>query len=317
MRWDPSSIVAIAIIAATAGCIANCGRLLSAVANVPAYFGSFDRYESLRYGSDPRQSLDVYQPRDLAARPIVIFLHGGTWVKGEKEDYRFVGAALANAGYVTIVPNYRLYPRVRFPEFIRDGARAVHWAREHALEFGGNPDAIFVMGHSAGAHIAASLALDATYLRDAGGDTSWIRGWIGLSGPYALELRMPLLHDIFAEPYGPSDWQPVALVTARGPAALLLHGTDDMKVHPREAVQLQQKLSASGTPVECRFYEHRTHMDTIAALSVPKRGEAPVLADIARFIQRTMSGTPLSTPCPTLRLRRDWSPGEPAVFNGR
>jgi acetyl esterase/lipase len=96
----------------------------------------------------------------------VIFLHGGTWVKGEKEDYRFVGAALAEAGYVAVLPNYRLYPQVRFPEFIQDGARAVLWAREHASEFGGDPSALFVMGHSAGAHIAASLALDSKYLTE-------------------------------------------------------------------------------------------------------------------------------------------------------
>jgi dipeptidyl aminopeptidase/acylaminoacyl peptidase len=106
-------------------------------------------------------------------------------------------------------------------------------------------------------------------------------------------------------------------VSARAPAALIVHGSDDMKVHPREAVQLQQKLSTAGIPVECHIYEYGTHMDTIAALSVPLRTEAPVLADVTQFIERMIAGTPLSTPCPVLRLRRDWFPGEPTVFNGR
>jgi acetyl esterase/lipase len=317
MTWHRSRIVTIAIIAIVAGSIANCGRLVLAVANVPAYFGPFEQHNNFQYGRDARHSLDVYKPSGAAHRPVVIFLHGGTWVKGEKEHYRFVGAALAQAGYVAVLPNYRLYPQVRFPEFIQDGARAVLWVREHVSEFGGDPSALFLMGHSAGAHIAASLALDSRYLREIGGDTSWVRGWIALSGPHALELRTPLLRDIFREPYTAADWQPLALVSAHAPAALILHGTDDMKVHPREAVQLQQKLVTAGIPVECHIYEYGTHMDTLAALSVPMRNEAPVLADVTQFIERTVAGTALSTPCPVLRLRRDWFPGEPTVFNGR
>lgn len=98
MTWHRSRIVTIAIIAIVAGSIANCGRLVLAVANIPAYFGPFEQHNNFQYGRDARHSLDVYKPSGAAHRPVVIFLHGGTWVEGEKEHYRFVGAALAGTG---------------------------------------------------------------------------------------------------------------------------------------------------------------------------------------------------------------------------
>jgi acetyl esterase/lipase len=156
--------------------LVNCGRLAYGVINVPAYVGSYERRADIRYGDLPRQSLDVYVPAGAWNRPTVVFWYGGMWTKGSKEQYRFVGAALANAGYVAILPDYRLYPSVRFPDFVDDGALALKWAREHAAELGGDPRSIFIMGHSAGAHLAALLALDERYLRNVGGDASWIRG---------------------------------------------------------------------------------------------------------------------------------------------
>jgi acetyl esterase/lipase len=290
MTLHPSRIVAVVIIAAVVACIANCSALVFEVANFPAHFGSFVRHSDIRYGGDPRQSLDVYVPQNATRRPVVIFWYGGAWVRGTKERYRFVGAALANAGYVAILPDYRLYPQVRFPVFIEDGARAVRWAHEHVGEFGGDSHALFLMGHSAGAHIAASLALDPRYLIKVGGDASWIRGWGGISGPYALELLTPGLNDIFRQPYTAADWQPVALVSERAPATLLLHGMEDTLVRPRETIELQQKLLAAGVPVECHMYPRGTHTDTIAAFSPLLRFKAPVLADISGFIDRTLVG---------------------------
>jgi acetyl esterase/lipase len=317
MTWHPSRIVAVVIIATVVASIANCSAVAFDIANAPAHLGSFVRHANIGYGSDPRQSLDVYVPSGATHRPVVIFWYGGAWVRGTKERYRFVGAALANAGYVAILPDYRLYPQVRFPDFIEDGAQAVRWARDHASDFGGDPQALFLMGHSAGAHIAASLALDPRYLRKVGGDTSWVRGWVGLSGPYALELLTPGLTEIFRQPYNAADWQPIAFVNASAPAALLLHGTNDELVHPRETVELQRKLLDARVAVECHMYAYRTHTDTVAAFSPLLRFKAPVLSDVSGFIDRTLAGTPVNIPCPTLRLRRDWSPGQAAVFNGR
>lgn len=299
------------IIAAGIVSLANCERLVYGVVNAPSYVGLYERQAGIPYGTDRRQSLDVYVPLGAVNRPVVVFWYGGVWTRGSKEQYRFVGAALANSGYVAILPDYRLFPQARFPAFVEDGARAVQWARAHASELGGNPHAIFLMGHSAGAHIAASLALDPRYLRKVGGDTNWVRGWIGISGPYALETsRFPiLLTAIFREPYSAADWQPVALVNGLSPPALLLHGADDYWVPPMEAIELQKRLRAAGVRVECHIYNGTSHGDIATAFSLLFRAEAPSLSDVSQFIDETMAAPRLGrtepgTPCPAVRVRR-------------
>jgi acetyl esterase/lipase len=112
--------------------VAGCSSAVFLFANAPTAFGSFDRHSDLAYGEDPRQRLDVYAPRNAANRPVVIFWYGGTWVKGSKENYRFVGAALAERGFVAVLPDYRLYPAVTFPAFCEDGAHALAWVEAHA-----------------------------------------------------------------------------------------------------------------------------------------------------------------------------------------
>ena len=281
-------IAVIAIILAVPTLLMNCSRVAYGVMNAPAYVGSYERHANIRYGELPRQSLDVYVPDGAWIRPTVVFWYGGIWTKGTKEQYRFVGAALANAGYVAILPDYRLYPSVRFPEFVDDGALAVKWAREHASELGGDPRSIFIMGHSAGAHLAAMLALDERYLKKVGGDTRWIRGWIALSAPYELELRVPVLHSIFGA-HAASEWQPIQLVSARTPPTLIVHGLDDNMVHPREAVDFNERLRAAGVPVDCRLYTGAGHMVPVAALSLPMRPFAGTLADVREFIDRTVA----------------------------
>jgi acetyl esterase/lipase len=289
---------------------ANCSRVAYGVINAPAHLGPYERHADIRYGELPRQSLDVYVPTGARGRPTVVFWYGGMWTKGTKEQYRFVGAALANSGYVAILPDYRLYPDVRFPEFIDDGALAVKWAREHASELGGDPRSIFLMGHSAGGHLAATLALDERYLRSVGGDASWIRGWIAIATPYELQMRVPILRSIFA--FHPAhEWRPIALVSRGAPPALLLHGLDDNLVHPHEAVDFDESLRAAGVPVECRLYEHAGHISIVAAMSLPLRIQADTLGDVRQFIERTVAAGSVSkpgesAPCPSLRGRKTW-----------
>jgi acetyl esterase/lipase len=294
-----SRVVVVAVIVAVIATLANCNRLSFGIANASAYFGSYERRAGLTYGTGPRQSLDVYIPTGATRRPIIVFWYGGTWVKGTKDQYRFVGAALANSGYVAVLPDYRLYPQARFPQFIEDGALAMRWTHEHATEIGGDPSAIFLMGHSAGAHLAATLALDEHYLRDVGGSFQWLRGWIGLSGPYDLNSSWtPLLGQVFRAPYSANDWQPILLVGGHSPPALLIHGTQDNMVSAQQADLLTQALSGLDVPVDCRIYDGASHFDTVAAFSLPMRVEAPTLADVRRFIDRTMAGSPPAGPCP-------------------
>lgn len=277
--------------------------------NAPSYVGRYEHRADIPYGPLPRQQLDVYVPRGASGRPTVVFWYGGMWKRGTKDWYRFVGAALANSGYVAILPDYRLFPTVRFPQFIDDGALAVKWAHEHARELGGDPGSIFLMGHSAGAHLAATVALDERYLQAVGGSRRWIRGWISLSAPYELKWMMPDVYQIIGSTRPPEQWRPIALVSNRAPPALLVHGLEDTTIHPLEAVHMSEKLLAAGVPVECRIYTGASHMDTVLALSPLFRFEGRTLADVRGFIDRTVAASPPDSSdfCPDVSGRKEWA----------
>jgi poly(3-hydroxybutyrate) depolymerase len=148
----------------------GCSRLGFLAANAPAVFGSYKRHANIAYGPDPKHRLDVYMPQGAAAasRPVVVFWHGGRWREGDKSDYRFVGAALAECGYVAVIANYRHYPQVKMPGFMDDAAQAASWADAHAGEFGGARERLYLMGHSAGAQLAALVTLDPRYFAATG-----------------------------------------------------------------------------------------------------------------------------------------------------
>ncbi len=185
----------------------GCSRIGFFAANAPAAFGPYRRYTNLAYGPDPQNRLDVYVPSEPAAvpRPMVVFWHGGRWRYGDKSDYRFVGAALAESGYVVVVANYRHYPQVKMPGFMDDAARAAQWAAAHAGEYGGDPQRSFLMGHSAGAHLAALVTLDPRYFVATGGAARASRVSIGLSGPYDF---LPLLEEDVQDMFGPPSAVP-------------------------------------------------------------------------------------------------------------
>ncbi len=266
---------------------AACTQVEFLAANVPAAFGSYKRKANIAYGNDPQHRLDAYVPDDQpgAAPPLVVFWHGGRWSSGDKADYRFVGAALAQLGYVAVLPNYRHYPQVKMAGFMDDAAQAVLWAGAHADCYGADPNRLFLTGHSAGAHMAALLTLDERYFAVAGRSAPRIAGVVGLSGPYDfLPLREPDVQDMFGPPALYPDSQPINFVRADAPPMLLVHGLRDDTVAPKNSRNLATALSARGVPVTLKLYHGVMHADTVAALSKPARGRAPTLADIAAFI---------------------------------
>jgi len=279
---------------------AGCGRAGFLAANLPAAFGAYRRHTDIAYGEHPLQRLDVYVPDAVAPdhdsapdrtparpRPLVVFWHGGRWSFGDKADYRFVGAALTELGYVAVLPNYRLYPEVKMAGFMDDAARAGRWASAHAGEFGAAADRLYLMGHSAGAHLAALVTLDSRYFAAAGQAAPAIAGVIGLSGPYDfLPLREADVQDMFGPPQNYPESQPVNFVHAGAPPMLLVHGLQDKTVSPRNSMSLADKLRAHDVPVTLRLYPKLTHADTVAAMSKPARGRAPTLADIDAFLRR-------------------------------
>lgn len=239
------------------------------------------------YGEHRRQRADVYRPGGMAqAAPVVVFFYGGSWQSGERGRYRFIGEALASAGLMVVVPDYRVWPEARFPEFVEDGARAVAWVRAEIGRFGGDPGLIYLMGHSAGAHIAALLALDPRHLAGAGVDRGAVAGLIGLAGPYDfLPLRDETLKRIFDVP-DMTQTQPITFVDGDAPPTLLLHGASDVTVLPRNSTRLAEALAAAGVPVEHREYANLGHIGLVLALAAPLRWLARVRKDVLDFIGR-------------------------------
>jgi len=236
----------------------------------------------LPFGPHPRQRLDVYIPDRLSGpAPVVVFFYGGAWERGDRADYRFAGQALAAQGFLAVLPDYRLYPDVAFPEFVRDGARALDWVRANIAGHGGDPARIAVMGHSAGAHIAMLLALDRSYrVADA------IRAAVGLAGPYDfLPLSSARLQAIFAPAGDLALSQPITFARGDAPPLLLLHGTGDGTVYPRNSERLAARIGSLGGRATLKLYPELGHVGIVLALAAPFRDRAPVLADATAFLQ--------------------------------
>lgn len=280
----PNRLVKATSLALVSLLVSGCSQALFAIANAPARFASVDRSVNVAYGDGPRRRLDVYAPRRAKGLPVVVFWYGGAWTEGKKEDYRFVGATLAQHGFVAVLPDYRLYPEVKYPEFIKDGAQAVAWVEQHADAIGGDRSRIVLMGHSAGAYMAAMLALDPKYIAAAGANAADIIGFVGLSGPYVLQPDTADLRAIFSSPYLPVDWQPVHYAHPHSPPGLLVHGLEDRRVLPAQARQLRDALAARQSRVEMELYEHCGHADTVAAFSAFKRQRLPIEDRVFRFL---------------------------------
>ena len=265
---------------------AGCSPLTTFDTFVPKDPGGVRVAAAMPYGPDARQRLDVYAPRGTAGvpRPVVVFFYGGSWSSGTRTGYAFVGRALAARGFVVVVPDYRLVPTVRYPAFLDDGAAAVRWAEAHGGAYGGDGRSIVLMGHSAGAYIAAMLAVDTRWL---GADRAAVKGLVGLAGPYDFApFDVEASRAAFGQWPHPAETQPVTWAGAGDPPALLLYGAADHTVRPRNSEALAARLRAGGVPVEIHGYPRLGHVGLLLALARPFRGRAPVVQDVTGFVQR-------------------------------
>ena len=240
---------------------------------------------SVAYGDAARQTLDVYRPAAATKSPVIVFFYGGSWQTGDKETYLFVATALAQRGYVVVVPDYRVYPQVRYPGFLEDGARAVRWAKDNAARFGGDPRSrLSSWAIPAGAYIAAMLVLDDRWLQQVGLTPDRdVAGLIGISGPYDI---LPL-HGTLATIFGGSnvpDTQPISHVTPGAPPAFLATGERDDIVEPSNTTRLAAKLAANGDKAVVKTYPWVGHITIIGSFALPLRFLSPVLDDVDRFI---------------------------------
>lgn len=242
----------------------------------------------IAYGPDERQQLDIYTPDDKtgASYPVLVFFHGGAWRDGEREGYGFLGRAFAARGIVTVIADYRKTPKVRFPAFVEDTASAIAWVHANISKHDGDKDRMFLMGHSAGAHIAMLAALDPQWLTANNLRPDIIKGVIGLAGPYDF---LPLTTDSSKIALGQwpdlTETQPITFARADAPPLLLLTGNKDTVVKPRNSIVLSQKIAALGGQQQLKIYPGVDHADIIMAIARPFRKKASVLLDVMAFIK--------------------------------
>jgi acetyl esterase/lipase len=247
----------------------------------------FQRTQNMPYDGANNLRLDVYTPTGQTKRPVVVFFYGKRWTSGSKNEYEFVGGALASIGYCTVIPDVRTYPMVRFPAFVEDGARVVKWTHDHINDYGCDSKKIFVMGHSTGAHIAAMLSLNEKYLQAVGGSRTWLRGMIGLSGPYDfLPITDPTLRDMF----GPADQfeqsQPIMFTDGHNPPLQLMAGEDDEIVQVSNTRNLAASVGRAGGPVETVIYPKMSHARLLESIGPVLRGQSDVLDHIKEFLNK-------------------------------
>ncbi|KQT49622.1 hypothetical protein ASG47_04710 [Devosia sp. Leaf420] len=243
----------------------------------------------LAYGAEPRQKLDIYAPRNASRPlPVVFFIYGGSWMDGDRHNYDFAGRALAALGYVTVVADYRLLPEVEYPAFLDDCFMALKWVEATISEFGGDSSRIGLMGHSAGAYNAIMLALHPNYLAQST-ITKSVRCVVGLSGPYDF---FPFDGKITMRTFGavpnPRDTQPIEHVRNTAAPMFLATGDKDGLVYPRNTVALAKRLRGVGVTVEEKHYPQLGHPQTLIAFSRPGRRMAPVLDDVAKFLDSNL-----------------------------
>jgi acetyl esterase/lipase len=242
----------------------------------------------IAYGTDERQKLDIYVPTAKSDKPypVLVFFHGGAWRDGDREGYGFLGRAFAARGIVTVVADYRKAPKHRFPSFVQDAASAIAWVNSNISKHQGDPGKLFIMGHSAGAHLIMMAALDKQWLAAKGLDPSIIKGAIGLAGGYDF---LPLTTDSSKIALGQwpvlTETQPITYARADAPPLLLLTGDADTVVKPRNSTSLQAKMESLGGKSELKIYPGIDHAEIIMAISRPFRKKAPVIDDVLGFMQ--------------------------------
>jgi acetyl esterase/lipase len=238
--------------------------------------------------ADRRQVLDVYAPPDADGLPVVVWIHGGGWQTGDKSEIQLKPRAFTSKGFVFVSIDYRLLPEVEMETIVRDVARSIRWVHDHIKEYGGDPERLFVMGHSAGAQLAALVCIDDRYLKAEGLSPSILKGCVPVDGdtfdvPAIIETAetrrrahgLPQAKFGHREKFGndPAKHRDLSAVThvSRGkgiPPFLILHVAE----HPDTGAQAQRLaavLADAGVPVRVHGARESTHNKLNADLGLP------------------------------------------------
>ncbi len=270
--------------------------LLVLSALIFSHNGDVRTYRDLRYysGQDAHPTkhlLDLYLPPQQASFPLLVFVHGGAWTRGDKSAYagayEYLGTAVARQKVGVAVINYRLSPEVMHPEHARDVARAVAWLCRNSGKYGWSPKRIFLVGHSAGAHLAALIAVDPSYLRALGLTPEIVKGVVAISGVYDLTLGGVTAKMLYEPVFG-SDPQvltaasPALQITKSAPPFLVLYAQNDLPSLDIQARRFTRALEHAGIPVKMAMIPGRDHVSIISGLA--REGD-PVRKMVMEFVR--------------------------------
>ena len=232
-----------------------------------------------------KHNLDLYLPKGLKDYPVLFFVHGGGWVIGDKNEfgaYALFAGTFAKLGIGVVVTNYRLSPRIKHPEHIKDVARAFAWTTKNIAKHGGNKDRIFVCGHSAGAHLVALLATDASYLKAHELTSKAIRGVVPISGPFILAPG--LMPRVFGDDKKAApNAAPFTHVRKDLPPFLIVFADKDLIGCDRTVGEAFCKaLKAKGNVAETLEIENHNHITVLMSAGMPA-GKAN--QEIVKFIR--------------------------------
>jgi acetyl esterase/lipase len=234
-----------------------------AIANYPVDKSALTISTDIAYGNKTAQKLDIYKAKDAGKNlPVIVFFYGGGYSDGSKDAYPFLAEHFTKQGYIVAIPDYSKYPDVKFPAFVEDGAKAINWVAENIGEYGGNDDKIIVIGHSAGAHIAALLNYDESY-----GAQDKIKAFVGLAGPYHFKPVAEKYKKIFGPPENYKNMYVDNFVDGNEPPALLLWGTDDDLVGKQNIDILTQAVEEKSGKIQSVTLPDISHISIISAFT--------------------------------------------------
>jgi acetyl esterase/lipase len=239
----------------------------------------------IAYGDSAWQRLDVYPQK--TASPVVIFIHGGSWRHGRKDQYRFAADAFHRLGYTVVLPDYIKYPNkeANYPSFAIDAAKAVAWVKANIDDYNGDSNNVFLAGHSAGAHTALMVATDSQFLSAEGLSESDLRGVAGIAGPYSFIPDWKVTKAVFGPPENYPLMDALNYVDGKEPSTILLHSQGDTQVGQYNQDKLGAKLKAMNVDVETVLYTGIGHIDMVTHLHPWFKKQSDVAGDIDRFFR--------------------------------
>ena len=270
--------------------LAGCTKLGALNTVLPKDDHTSEIIRDIAYGSHERQKLDIYIPRtESKSLPVVVFVYGGSWNSGRKQDYSFAGHALNSDEFIAVIPDYRLVPEVVYPDFLHDIADALNWTHSNIEKYGGQPNNLFLLGHSAGAYNAMMVGLASNEFTSSRNRIP-VQGVVGMAGPYNfIPLATRVTKAAFGHLSDLTETQPAEYLNADSPALLLITGGSDQFVLPKHSQYLHQYAQNKGVDSQLVNYPEVGHIKLLLSLSKPFRGQTPALKDSVDFFRQNLS----------------------------